>query len=234
MTKIPVLLFSGGIDSYVAYHWLQKPRTVYFDLGSRYSAREITVIQDLIPETIIDRSLSVGNREIGEKAYIPFRNLMLACLAEKYGQDIYIIGIEDDVVSDKNESIFSEFSNLLSKLEGKTVNVSSPFWAFSKVEIISWYLQQGLPKETLYETISCYSADEKSNYCGACPSCFRKWVAFVLSDLPLPFHNVPLAIEYYQAAKNRAYTEKRCKNIIQAVETFLLNGTSSFVVGEPT
>ena len=39
-----ILLFSGGIDSFVAYHYLGKPKTVYFDLGTPYTGKEIKVI----------------------------------------------------------------------------------------------------------------------------------------------------------------------------------------------
>ena len=44
-----VLLFSGGIDSYVAWHYLSKPQTVYFNLKSRYSNKEMKIIRKLIP-----------------------------------------------------------------------------------------------------------------------------------------------------------------------------------------
>ena len=55
-----ILLFSGGIDSFVAWHYLNKPKTVYFNLQSRYSLREISVVKKLIPTTIIDNSLNLS------------------------------------------------------------------------------------------------------------------------------------------------------------------------------
>lgn len=212
-----ILLFSGGVDSYIAYYWLNKPQTLYFNLKNRYSKRELQVVKKLIPSTIIDESLNIGDREVGEKAYIPFRNLLLACLANKYSDNIYIIGIEDDVVSDKNEQIFLEFSELLSKLEGRKINVLSPFWNMSKVELIKWYLDNSFPVENLYQTISCYDSAEQSNYCGKCPSCFRKWVGFQLNGLDLPFYNDDLVVDYYNRALQGVYSHKRNKNIIEAV-----------------
>ena len=74
-----ILLFSGGVDSYVAWYYLGKPKTVYFNVQSRYSRRELGVVKRLIPDTIIDNSLNFSDREVGDKAYIPFRNLILAC-----------------------------------------------------------------------------------------------------------------------------------------------------------
>ena len=63
-----VLLFSGGIDSFVAYHFIRKELQkevvpVYFDLGAPYNPREIRVVKSLLPETIIDTSLSVGDTQ---------------------------------------------------------------------------------------------------------------------------------------------------------------------------
>ena len=213
-----ILLFSGGIDSFVAYHYLDKPKTVYFDLNTPYSDKEIKTIKKLIPSTIIDKSLSLGDRQIGEKAYIPFRNLYLAMLAVKYSNDVVIVGIKDDLVSDKNKDIFEEFSDLLSKLEQRSIKVLSPFWDLTKYQIVKWYLEN-IRDNKLLDTVSCYS-EIGGNYCGECSSCFRKWNAFVSNGIPIDFYNNELMGEYYQAALDGKYIKERNESIIGAIDAY--------------
>ena len=70
-----ILLFSGGVDSYIAYYYLNKPKTIYFDIGSEYSRIEYEVTQQLIPNTIIDNSLNLSSRQLMDiNAFIPMRN----------------------------------------------------------------------------------------------------------------------------------------------------------------
>ena len=212
-----ILLFSGGIDSFIAWHYLGKPQTVYFDLKTKYSKKEIKVVQSLIPNTIIDDSLDFSKRERGINAYVPFRNLLLAAQAVHYSDTIIIAGIEDDNVSDKNPEAFLQFSNLLTSLENRPIKILSPFWNFSKTEIVNWYLHTNHSITDLMGTISCYSEAEE-NYCGKCPSCFRKWVSFTLNGIFLPYYNKALLDTYLQKAKNHVYTEKRNKDIQKAIE----------------
>ena len=136
-----VLLFSGGIDSYIAWHYMHYPPTVYFNLGTNYSIYEQTIVSRLIPKTIIDHSLNLRDRgHHGEdNAYIPFRNLYLALLAYKYADTIIMAGLRDDKVSDKNPDAFKKFTDLLSEMEGKQIIVMSPFWQMTKADIVGWY-----------------------------------------------------------------------------------------------
>ena len=214
-----ILLFSGGIDSYVAYHYLGKPKTVYFDLGTPYTKKEIKVITQLIPETIIDHSLNLSSRQVGQNAYIPFRNLYLAMLASKYDDDIVIAGVKDDDVSDKNEQIFDDFTTLLSKLEDRPITVTSPFWKMTKEQVVAWYLQR-YPADNLFNTVSCYS-EEDTNYCGKCPSCFRKWCALRANNLVVHFYNKPLMLEYKQKALDGHYIPERNELIIKILKEHL-------------
>ena len=215
-----ILLFSGGIDSFCAYHYLDKPQTVYFDLKTPYSQKEIKVIKELIPETIIDDSLNLGSRQIGEKAYVPFRNLYLAMLAAKYDDTIVIAGVKDDDVSDKNEPIFEKFSDLLSELENRKINIISPFWGLLKEYVVAWYLEKHSPDDLL-KTVSCYSV-ENTNYCGMCPSCFRKWCALRANNISIDFHNKSLMLDYYKKASEGYYIPDRNKLIIELVEDIIL------------
>lgn len=215
-----ILLFSGGIDSYVAYHYLGKPQTLYFNCRSRYSQKELPVVQKLVPGTIIDNSLDLHDREYGEKAYIPFRNLLFACQAVKYSDNIIIAGVADDMVSDKNEEIFLEFSRLLSKLEGRSISVNSPFWSMTKSQVVKWFLEHGGSANELLQTVSCYDPNPEVIYCGACPSCFRKWCALRSNGVYLDFWNQELMDRYYQAALEGKYLPQRNMQIIREIDAY--------------
>ena len=215
-----ILLFSGGIDSFVAYYFLGKPKTLYFDLKNRYSEKEKKVIKRLIPTTIIDDTLNLGDIE-KKNANIPFRNLFLAMKASaKYADKVYIVGIKDDKVSDKNKKIFKTFSDLLSKLEGRKIEILSPFWEMSKKEILIWYLERGLSKETLLKTISCYSSSKNTTYCGKCACCFRKWVALYSIGIKLPFYNKKLINVYRKRCQNNYYTKERNKITLIVIKQY--------------
>ena len=74
-----VLLFSGGLDSFVAYYYLNKPKTVYFDIGLEVCKREIEIVKKMVPDTIIDTSINLKDREVpGDTKFIPGRNLYYA------------------------------------------------------------------------------------------------------------------------------------------------------------
>jgi 7-cyano-7-deazaguanine synthase len=214
-----ILLFSGGIDSYVAYHFLGKPQTLYFDLNGMYSAKELEVVKFLIPETIVERCISFKDREDPISAYVPYRNLHLALLANKYDDTIVIAGVKDDRVNDKNSKIFIQFSNLMSEMMGRPINVVSPFWDMTKDEVVKWFLSSGGTKEELLCTISCYSPERTELYCGKCPACFRKWCALATNGIyDLDFTNDELMWQYYVDAKEGVkYDPHRNENIITQV-----------------
>ncbi|MDD5053494.1 MAG: 7-cyano-7-deazaguanine synthase [Sulfuricurvum sp.] len=213
-----ILLFSGGIDSFVAWHYLNKPKTVYFNLQSRYSLREISVVKKLIPTTIIDNSLNLSDREHGDNAYIPFRNLLLACQAVKYSNRIIIAGLLDDMVSDKNKEIFAEFSVLLTKLEGRTILIQSPFWYMTKEQVVRWY-KENVGDDEILKTTSCYSTG-LDNYCGACPSCFRKWIALRSNGYDLDFWNEEMLDSYYDRAMKGKYVTARNVAITREIDAY--------------
>jgi 7-cyano-7-deazaguanine synthase len=215
-----ILLLSGGIDSFVAWHWFNKPQTLYFNLRSRYSEKEMRVVKRLDPSIIIDDSLNLGSREIGDKAYIPFRNLLLAAQAVKYSDVVVIAGLKDDVVSDKNEAIFQDMSTILSKMEGRSIQVISPFWQHTKEQVVKWFLTNGGTEQKILSTVSCYDPDPDVTYCGRCPSCFRKWVALRSNGIDVPFFNTQLMNEYYQKAQQGVYITERNLSIVREIDAY--------------
>jgi len=227
-----IVLFSGGIDSYAAWYYLGKPQTVYFPVGTPSTKMETKIIRELIPETIIDNSIHLANREESEggNAFLPMRNLYFAMLACKYGDEIVMAGLKDDVVNDKNEEIFAEFSSLLSRLNNRVIKVTSPFWDETKAEVVSWYLGVKGSLSGLLRTVSCYSSGEEmvtdyfpyDRYCGECRCCFRKWCAFWANGIHMHFFNDELLGEYYARATQGKYVASRNETIKKAVSEYRL------------
>jgi 7-cyano-7-deazaguanine synthase in queuosine biosynthesis len=198
-----VILFSGGIDSYVGYWYLNEPQPIYFNLKSKYSDKEISNFSNLNlnKNIIIDNDLNyLGQFEQDLNAHIPFRNLYMAMTASaKYSDTIYICGLKDDNVSDKNEKVFKEWSEHLSKLENRNIQILSPFWNMTKSDVVKWYSKH-YDSNLLLNTISCYNDNDKS--CYNCQSCFRRNCCLFEIGIKLPFYN-NIIIEYY---KNRIGT----------------------------
>lgn len=223
--KKEILLLSGGLDSFIAWHYLGKPQTLYADMGHRYAEKEKKVIRrlnELCPEmnTIIDNSMRLGDFEetIEDNGYIPLRNVSLAILGSQYAETVYIIGINGDRVEDKNEKAFELMSCSLTQLGKDTVKVKSPFWDMSKGEIVKWYKENVGDIDTLLETVSCYSVTDKP--CGVCGSCFRRWVALEVNGIEEDYINAPWNSDYAKDVVNNLdrYSEKRRRETIKAIE----------------
>jgi 7-cyano-7-deazaguanine synthase in queuosine biosynthesis len=220
-----ILLFSGGVDSFVAYHYLKRytgvPDTLYFDLNTLYSKREKNTVAKLIPSTIIETCIDFKEREEPVSGFVPYRNLHLALLANRYSDTIVIAGLKDDMVNDKNEEVFVKFSSLMSSMTGRRIQVISPFWGMTKAQVVSWYLNVHKGSEaSLLRTFSCYSKED-TNYCGKCPACFRKWCAFFVNNIPLDFYNEELMNKYYaKALVGNHYDPDRNESIITAVQKY--------------
>ena len=74
--------------------------------------------------------------------------------------------------------------------------------------------------DNLFNTVSCYS-EEDTNYCGKCPSCFRKWCALRANNLVVHFYNKPLMLEYKQKALDGHYIPERNELIIKILKEHL-------------
>lgn len=215
-----VLLASGGLDSFVAYYYLDRPQTVYFHVGGRYSDKEERAVRELFPGIIVDHSLRLGEVE-QEDAHVPYRNLFFAAASSaRYSDKVYIAGVKDDAMTDKNEGVFCEFSQLLSKLERRPVEVASPFWRMTKTEVVRWYLDQGGSPDLLLKTVSCYSPDP-INYCGRCASCFRKWAALWCVGLRLDFSSREILLDYRDRCLSGRYDPERNRTTLEAIEQYV-------------
>lgn len=181
-----VLCFSGGVDSLIAWHYLDKPKPIYVLTNHRYQRKEVHCIEELqrlIPDLNVTYTSgpNLHDFEVGDKAYIPQRNFHLALTASHYGNLIYIVGIKGDSVPDKNQYAYKNMSfamNFIKKPSDPIYTIDSPFWSQSKTDIIKWFKSNydyDYVIQTLKTSVSCYDKSTL-NSCGRCPSCFRKWI----------------------------------------------------------
>ena len=188
-----VLCFSGGVDSVIAWHYLEYPQPIYIKFWHKYQQKEMVSIrklEDYISRLKVKRvdGLSLGKFEVGENAYIPQRNFHVALIASHYGDKIYIVGIKGDNVPDKTPQAFDIMGhamNFIKKEDEPMISIDSPFWKMTKPEIIKWFIDEYKPAyatKVLKKSVSCYD-DKTIGSCGQCPACFRKWIALESAGL---------------------------------------------------
>lgn len=225
-----VLMFSGGLDSLIAWFYLDKPKCVYCALGHKYQHKEFEAIDKLVDELAIwgeemevtvDKSLQLYDIE-EEDANIPMRNSFLAHIGALYGDNIWLIVQKGETnIPDRTMNFFNNVTHLLRDLnENNEIEVDSPFWDMTKADMVNWYVEEGFPIGLLLKSSSCYSR-MVGEHCGECSACFRRWVALSLNDIEEDYKVNPweteLAEEYLEKAHNGYYVEQRNEEIIRAL-----------------
>lgn len=226
--RVPeVLLFSAGLDSYPAWHYLGHPPGLYFDLGHRYASQERAAVAALADaagiEVEISDELRLGTWE-AEDAIIPLRNVHLAMLAANRADVVWCIGVKGDHTLDKSRGAFADMDRFITRFSQRSVRVDSPFWDMTKTEIIAWYLAQGLPADHLLLTFSCSRTDNSTVHCGRCPSCLRRWMSLVNNGVEADFEKSPWTWDrvrelYIPAMREGRYPEHRAQEFFAALAT---------------
>jgi len=206
---VQVLCMSGGLDSVAGWYFLDKPECVFFDTKVPSSYRERVAILSLDIPSVIDTSFDFSGIK---GAYIPHRNLLFASAASKYGNEVVICGVKDDMVPDKTPKAFEKMSAVLSDIGKEEVTVTSPFWDKTKAEVVQWMLDNVPDAENVIRTsVSCYSGHYGE--CGWCEACFRKACAMYSCGLVMPFGNKEMVKDYHRKAYDGVYIPSRCESI---------------------
>jgi len=176
-----VLLFSAGMDSTIAYYLLDRPLCLHVTGHSRYSKSELKYVVDF-EERHPEMDLHINYQKWLIKyeefdSNIPARNLLFSTIASYYGDTIYLIAQKgEQSIPDRNLEFFSDLSEMLTKLHKKPKLVHPGFPNDTKQDMVRKYLDAGHPKEELWKTYSCESAEPRR--CGNCKMCAR--TAFAL------------------------------------------------------
>jgi 7-cyano-7-deazaguanine synthase in queuosine biosynthesis len=214
-----ILLFSGGLDSFIAYHYLNKPKTLYVNLGHRYAVHEIEVVRKLVPDTAIDNRLNLAEFERRD-ANIPLRNVLLVSVASYYDKDVVLVVQKGEMnIPDRSPYFFNEYARFLTCMWGDRVTLTTPFFNMTKTEMVRWYMNNVKIQDSLLSTRSCYSAGDLP--CGNCSACFRRWVALTNNDLSEEYENditqYPEIPKYVEKMKHGRYDPVRSAETLDAL-----------------
>jgi len=206
-----ILLYSSGLDSYIAYYYLKIEKEmdvlpVYVNLGHKYNEVEQRYIRKYRPETIIIQLEQYGKLFEEYNAYIPNRNLLLCLVVCSYFEshtnqlNIYLGGLKDDRIYDNNKKTFRVFERAFNVNPDIEVKINSAFdFKMTKKDIIDWYVDNVLDETfNLHSrTFSCYNPieDKKDPHCYSCKACYRKAVA-LFDYQKIPIENMELVRRY--------------------------------------
>ena len=178
-----VLLYSGGMDSWLIDKLWKPDKKIFFDIGTANSNFELDRVKKERDVQIVKLSL-FQFEEPKNNYYLPLRNLHFVVYAAHFGDVICLGATGSSTHKDKTDTfaILSEnvINYLLSeKSSTSNVKIVMPYRNKSKTEILAEYLSLGGDIDRCFEeTFSCYNPDSMGNPCMHCVSCLSKFTAF--------------------------------------------------------
>jgi len=209
----PVVLFSGGLDSFLVGKLLSDTVPwLFIDYGQAYANVEDQVSNKLAQlhrrpydKIVISKEPHKPDLAADDpNAFVPARNLMLASIAVAQGYEtIYIGGVKDDMVCDNTPHAHAEMARVLSLFANKKINVIAPLSGTSKVEAIQQFAasEYHLKATTraayrdLKQTFSCFDP-QGMNPCLKCKACVRWSVAMNAAGIKVPLPHRDALLDY--------------------------------------
>ena len=171
-----VLLYSGGMDSWLIDKLWKPDIKIYINIDGEYSKAEIARLPKDVQ--VVDFNL-LGNVELPNK-YIPMRNLYFLMIASHYGDEICLGATAGDGGKDKSLYFLENAEKIISDLWQdkkiyKQIKINKDFVKLSKGELVKKYLENGGSLEEIKNnTFSCYTPCGDKE-CYNCYPCFRKF-----------------------------------------------------------
>ena len=175
-----VLLYSGGMDSWLIDKIWKPDVKLYIDINGAYSKEEIR----RLPEDVAVFKLPIGIFEQEYTKYVPLRNLYFLMVASNYGDEICLGATAGDYgAKDKRPEFLQQAEDILnyclseqSVSAGKEIHIERRFVHMSKYEIMQEYLNNGgTIEEAIDQTFSCFYPNNEKE-CLWCKPCFRKFM----------------------------------------------------------
>lgn len=231
-----ILLCGGGIDSFVAWHYLGKPPALYFDLGDRNRDQEYRALDTLARRhgirLVVSRELDLGSWEL-QDGVIPFRQLHLAVLACHRADTVWCVALKGNRGTDKSSPAFERLSKLVSEVAGRDIRIDSPFRDMTKTEVVRWYVDQSLPVDALTSTYSCMTPRGTWLHCGRCLGCVRRWVALANNGIEAKFTENPWQWEQVREIDGRQDGQATSLHGIGVEELRMALGSARVQVSSP-
>lgn len=213
MVKKRIILVSGGIDSTIMGTEFEGKK-VFIKYGQKYQEEELEVCKKLFKDlNVLNVDLDLGNN-----IFIPNRNLTLCSLVvTKYNPDeIFLAGLKDDNVEDKNPEAFKKMSDILSEFSGKRIDIIGPYFNETKGNLVARFIkdtQDGV--SLLKQTFSCYFPNNGKE-CLNCPACLRKYVALKSNGIEVPKITKEISLQYLE--KLHTYCNDRISRTLIALK----------------
>ena len=181
-----VLLYSGGMDSWLIDKIWKPDVKLYVDMGTKYSQEEIK----RLPADVVVEKLDLSKWEREDKI-IPLRNMYLIGIATNHGNEICLGATAGDRVLDKSPVFADIYEQLLDYLyqkqhwtEERKIKINLDFKRYTKAELVRAFVAQGGDMDEAFSSsFSCYTP-EHGKECWSCKPCFRKFIAFALNGYP--------------------------------------------------
>jgi len=204
-----VLLYSGGMDSWLIDKLWKPDVKVFFDIGTANSNYELERVKKE-PNVIIEKLPLSKFEQKDNNYFLPLRNLHFITMAAHYGEIICLGATGSSTHKDKNETFATLSENvinyLLSEEGDRRVQIVMPYAKMSKTEMLAEYIKQGGDINKVYEeTFSCYSPNEDGSPCMKCSSCLSKFTAFYNNGYQFDKKTINAFIE-------GALSNSRCKS----------------------
>lgn len=231
-----VLLYSGGMDSWLIDKIWKPDVKLYVNMHTEYSDLEIS----RLPKDVQVVDFPLGQFSL-PNSIIPLRNLylyLIACNVTEFEDvEICLGALNGDRINDKSKKFTQLLNPLLHFLyepqqsqPGKIVNVVVPFKDLSKRELLLLYLEQGGTLREVYDySFSCYHPTKEGKPCLACKACFRKAIPFIVAGMEFTrdekkqliaytFNNVITNMDDY--TKDKGKEGEDCLQALQIIQTW--------------
>ena len=200
MTDTKVLLYSGGMDSWLIDKLWKPDFKLFVDIGTDSNKLEMK----MLPSDVLIEKVNLACHEIAsQNYYLPLRNLFLVTFAAYYGNVICLGATDSSTHYDKSTKFTEDTGKLLTyllseKLDNWNVRVVTPYYQESKYNLLVMYLNQGGSIDKAFnETTSCY-APVNDEECWNCSSCFKKFIAFDRVGYKFPQNIIDKWLSYYE------------------------------------
>ena len=200
-----VLLYSGGVDSWLINQIWEPNVRLYVDLGTDYGKEEIDLFKKNDEEVQIV-SFDLSEYELEDK-FIPLRNLyliMFACnITDFEDVEICLGATVADRSYDKSMEFLEKTESLLnymytpyvSQPHSKNIKIVKEFKNKSKKELLKMYLKKGGDINKAFN--ESYGSFKKEMSEWECKKFYRKYVAFKLNGYSFPSYVDKRMFDYF-------------------------------------
>jgi len=192
-----VLLYSGGMDSYILYKLFKFDEIIFFNMGNEDNQRELEFLNDNDELKDIVRVIDMPLAQFElENKILPYRNHLLVLMAANFGNHMYVGFTKGDTTKDKDYIYKSQVEGILNYFSLDKMKVAHqlypyeivmPFKNMTKAGMLKHYIDAGHDhKDLLTYSRSCYLGNETE--CGLCRSCLRKFTSFMTNNIDISDH----------------------------------------------